>query len=266
MDKEDIKRLGNDPRFISGIHNYCDRWCERCPFTARCMNFAMGEEQFADPETQDLNNEAFWEKLSETFQVTLDLLKEMAEEAGVDLDSLDIEEAKEEENYRKEVAESHKCSRAARAYGKTVDEWFDSAIEMFGQKEDESERQARPGIPSIGPLAEDTTLADTTQVIRWYQHQIYVKIMRAVHGSLKEESEELDEFPRDSDGSAKVALIGIDRSISAWGEMRGFFPMLENSILDILVHLERLRRQTENTFPAAREFIRPGFDKVKLNG
>ena len=102
MDKEDIKRLAEDPRFISGIYNYCDRWCERCSFTSRCMNFAMGEEQFADPETQDLNNEAFWEKLSETFQVTLDLVKEMAEEAGIDLDSLDIEEEKEEENYKKE--------------------------------------------------------------------------------------------------------------------------------------------------------------------
>ena len=266
MDKEDIKRLAEDPRFISGIYNYCDRWCERCSFTSRCMNFAMGEEQFADPETQDLNNEAFWEKLSETFQVTLDLVKEMAEEAGIDLDSLDIEEEKEEENYKKEVAESHKCSRTARSYGKMVDHWFDSAIEMFGQKEDEPDLQARPGIPSIGPLAEDTTLEETTQVIRWYQHQTYVKIMRAVHGSLEEESEELDEFPRDSDGSAKVALIGIDRSISAWGEMRTFFPMLENSILDILVHLERLRRETEKAFPAAREFIRPGFDKVALNG
>ncbi|HVE57390.1 MAG TPA: hypothetical protein VNB22_11225 [Pyrinomonadaceae bacterium] len=23
-------------KFVSGIHNYCDRWCERCTFTARC--------------------------------------------------------------------------------------------------------------------------------------------------------------------------------------------------------------------------------------
>ena len=39
LDKEDVKRLAKNPNFISGIHNYCDRWCERCPFTARCMNF-----------------------------------------------------------------------------------------------------------------------------------------------------------------------------------------------------------------------------------
>ena len=26
--------------FILGIHNYCDRWCERCPLTHRCRAFA----------------------------------------------------------------------------------------------------------------------------------------------------------------------------------------------------------------------------------
>ena len=26
-------------RFISGIFNYCDRWCERCPHTAVCRVF-----------------------------------------------------------------------------------------------------------------------------------------------------------------------------------------------------------------------------------
>ncbi len=266
MNKEDLKKLAENPRFISGIYNYCDRWCERCPFTERCLNFAMSEDQFADPEARDLENEVFWKKLSETFQVTLDLVKEMAEQAGVDLDSLDIKEAREEENYKNEVAESHKCSRAAKAYLKMVDHWFDSAMEMFGQKEDEPDLQTRSKIASVPASSEDTAPEEVTRVIRWYQHQIYIKLMRAIRGGLEEKSEEFDEFPKDSDGSAKVALIGIDRSISAWGEMRSVFPMLENSILDILVHLERLRRETENTFPGAREFVRPGFDKIELNG
>src|SRR5690349_7175972 len=24
------------PRFIAGVHNYCDAWCERCPCQSRC--------------------------------------------------------------------------------------------------------------------------------------------------------------------------------------------------------------------------------------
>ena len=38
-----------DPKLIPGIYNYCDRWCERCPFTSRCMVYAMGEEDRDDP-------------------------------------------------------------------------------------------------------------------------------------------------------------------------------------------------------------------------
>ena len=42
---------------------------------------------------------------------------------------------------------------------------------------------------------------------RWYQHFIYVKLIRAVQGKLEETPQSLDEFPKDFDGSAKVALI-----------------------------------------------------------
>ena len=89
MDNEKLKELAQDKRFISGIYNTCDRWCERCPQTSRCLNYAMAEEEFADPETQDIRNEAFWIKLSETFKATHDLVKEMAASEGIDLDALD---------------------------------------------------------------------------------------------------------------------------------------------------------------------------------
>ncbi len=95
---------------------------------------------------------------------------------------------------------------------------------------------------------------------RWYQHFIYVKLLRAVQGKLEETPQGLDEFPKDSDGSAKVALIAIDRSIAAWGQMREHFPQRRDDILDVLVHLDRLRRKTETLFPDARAFVRPGFD------
>ena len=84
MGREKLKKLAQDKRIIRGIYNYCDRWCERCPFTSRCLNFATSEEDFSDPETQDIRNEKFWKKMSESFQVTMQLLKEAAEEQGID--------------------------------------------------------------------------------------------------------------------------------------------------------------------------------------
>jgi hypothetical protein len=89
--KKNIKKLAQDPDCIAGIYNYCDRWCERCPFTPRCMTFKLSEEKFGDPEARDINNAVFWEKLSETFNETLNLLREMAEEEGIDLDSITAE-------------------------------------------------------------------------------------------------------------------------------------------------------------------------------
>ena len=265
MDKEKIKKLAQNTQFVTGIYNYCDRWCERCPFTSRCLNFALGDEQFADPESRDITNKLFWQKLSEMLQVTLDLVKEAAEQEGIDLDALDIEELAEEERLKEEVAKNHECCRAAKVYGEMVDDWFDSARDLFGQKEDELNPSVVPGIPDVSPFGESDSFGDAVQVVRWYQHQIYVKLMRALRGDLEEKPKILDEFPNDSDGSAKVALIAIDRSIAAWGEIRNHYPLRDGHILDLLVHLDWLRRRVEKVFPAAREFIRPGFDKIHLN-
>jgi len=86
--------------------------------------------------------------------------------------------------------------------------------------------------------------------------------MRALHGELEDRFELPDDFPKDSDGSAKVALIAIDRSIAAWGKMLKYFPDQEDELLNILVKLEQLRRNSEKVFPNARTFIRPGFDEI----
>ena len=261
MDKEDIENLANDPKFIPGIYNYCDRWCERCSFTSRCLNFAIDEERFSDPQAHDISNEIFWQKLSGIFELTLDMLQDFAESEGIDLDSIDIEAETQQEKLNKETAQNHACVRAAKAYSEMVGSWFDSAEDLFKDKEDELNLKVRLAIAGTEPHKESVTVEDAVQVIRWYQHQIYVKLMRAVHGKLAEESDITDDFPRDSDGSAKVALIAIDRSIASWAESRNNFPERESDILDILVHLDRLRRKTEKYFPDARAFIRPGFDE-----
>jgi len=260
MDKEYIKKLAEDPRFIPGVYNYCDRWCEHCPLTSRCLNFALSEEQLSDPQAQDINNEAFWEKLHEVFQVTLEMVKEMAQEQGIDLDCLDLKLAAQEHEKTRNVAENHECCRAAKTYGQMVENWLDSAKDLFEQKADDLSLQAQLELPNSDPAKEAADLKDAVDIIRWYQHFIYVKLLRAVRGSIEEASPSLDEFPKDSDGSAKVALTAIDRSIAAWGQMCTYFPQRKDNILDILVRLDRLRRKTESLFPDARAFIRPGFD------
>jgi hypothetical protein len=263
MDKERIKKLARDPRFISGIYNYCDRWCERCPFTSHCLNYEMSEAEFADPETRDIKNKAFWNKMSDILRGTIEMLHEMAEEAGIDLDAVGQEEAARQEESRREKAKKNPGAIAAKEYIEQVDDWFDNVEELLEGKQGELLQKAELELPGSNPIGEAAEINDMAEIIRWYQHQIYVKLLRALQGREDEaQDEELwKEFPKDSDGSAKVALIGIDRSIAAWGNLRSHFPEQEAEILDTLVFLDRLRKEVEKEFPDARNFIRPGFDE-----
>jgi len=105
------------------------------------------------------------------------------------------------------------------------------------------------------------TLNDATETIRWYQPQIYVKLMRASSGMVRSE-DGADYLLDDVNGSAKVALIGMDRSIHAWDTLYRTLGDGQDGILDILVQLQRLRKSAEAEFPGARAFVRPGLDEL----
>ena len=251
MNRDRLKELAADERFISGIYNYCDRWCERCPQTSRCLNFSISEEDFSDPETRDIRNEAFWKKLSETLREGLELLKEAGKKWGVDLEALDTGRDTESKSVREEATENHVISRAAKSYIDIVKDWF-TKMEEFPF-----------GIVTVGGQGVD--LQEAFEVIRWYQYFIAAKVMRAIQGKKEEEEEGADEFPSDADGSAKIALIAIDRSISAWTVIPRYSRPHSESVLEIISLLNLLGQAVEQTFPKARSFIRPGFDSTDSN-
>jgi hypothetical protein len=262
MSTKDLFELAQDPKFISGIYNYCDRWCERCAFTARCLLYAQEDADRTDPAAHDLNSEAFWEKLKSIFEGTRAILEEGAKERGVDLETLDHAGTEKQERRNREQAENHELAKASEKYATLVDEWLESEQKLFAQKRDEliTMLELQIGGERVQNVTAD--IADAVEVIRWYQYQIHVKLMRALmRYDFEDGLEEDDAFPKDSDGSAKVALIAIDRSIGAWGALREHFPERTDAILTVLLQLDRLRRKTEQYFPNARSFVRPGFDE-----
>lgn len=267
MNKEDVKRLARKPGLISGIYNYCDRWCERCSFTSRCMNYAMQKEQGEGARKGDLESREFWNELSNVFKITLELLRESAAEHGIDLDNLDMTGVEEEEARIEQAAEKHPIAKAALDYIKMTDAWMKDARKMFEQEQLDLQREAELELPVSKPHLAAVQVADAVDVISWYHTMIYPKMMRALQQSqVDREWDDENGFPRDSDGSAKVGLISVDRSIGAWGVLHGRFPQAEDGILDILVHLERMRKAIEKAFPDARAFQRPGFDYMPKNG
>jgi len=260
-----LDELADNSRMISGIHNYCDRWCERCEFTDRCLNFALDREEKKEAEASETgvdDSEAATKVVEQGLQSTLELVRKMAAEAGVDLEELGVAEEHPPPDPR-EGAREHPCSVAAMEYTGIVDTWFETRTDLFRNKAVMVARQVVADFPGSDPESEVNALKENVDAIRWYQHFLYPKIMRAL-GSAEHERERGhdDEFPRDSAGSAKIALIAMDRSIDAWTHLRNALLDDTDSILDVLAHLERLRRTAESEFPNARAFVRPGFDEV----
>jgi hypothetical protein len=265
MKAEALKELARDPRLIPGIYNYCDRWCERCPLSNRCLNYAMEKRDTdADPVARDMANEKFWHKLHETFRETIEMVQADAKERGIDLDdpTLQTEMAAQDRQERRLAAKNRPLARAAMGYLKATDGWFKSAKSIFHAKGLELDQLARLEVGDPG--GEAAELQGLVEVIRWYQHFIYVKLCRAIESKASEELEtdvELKSFPKDSNGSAKIALIAVDRSIAAWSTLRSILGESQSDdVLDLLVQLAALRSETDRLFPQARAFTRPGFD------
>lgn len=255
--RRNLTELAGNPDLISGIYNYCDRWCERCPFTSRCLVYATEkEDEDESPESRDITNEVFWRKLGSIFQETQEMIAAWAEEAGVDLAEIDEQREAQREKRHTDAAR-HRLALAGKEYAGTVTEWF---------------RDLSQTITSSDVATDETDLElseqfqDASDVVHWYQYQIAVKTMRSLSSRSREEDPtewEPDEpYPKDSDGSAKVALVGIDRSINAWRLIQLCLPEKATSVIPLILRLEQLRQRTEREFPDARDFIRPGFDEV----
>jgi hypothetical protein len=260
-----MKKLNDDPKFINRLYNYCDHWCERCPFTSRCMNFALNNKHVNDQKSRDISNEAFWQRLSKSLKQTRDLLEDTAKQKGINFAAINANKILANKEISDEFVRSHVCCRMAKTYTEIVDNWFDLVGDISEQIEKGTDVTSDFELPHLRSK-KGTSLEDALQIIRWYQNQIYIKLMRAVRSGLEEAPKISDDFARDSDGSAKVALIAIDRSIAAWGEIRNHYPLNDDKIMELLRQLGQLNNKVEAAFPDARAFVRPGFDKIDLNG
>ena len=247
--------------YIDGIFNYCDRWCERCEYSGRCRVFAMEKRAAIEPGDRDPRNGRFWRILGEMLDHAQQMIRQAAQEQGIDLDR-QTSVAGQEPEAQDRFDTPNPLVDAGHEYAKLVDRWFAANRGQFEEKELEFSRNLDVMSPDSSHEQEATRLLDALEVVRWYQYQIPVKLARAV--SSREEAGPVidDVLTRDADGSAKVALIAMDRSLAAWAVLRNAFLASEpqDSVLDLLLSLDRLRRWTQQSFPDARAFVRPGLD------
>jgi hypothetical protein len=229
--------LSSDP--IAGIYNYCDRWCRYCTRKAHCLAYAA--ECFPEG-TPPVASEALVNHLSGGMEIARDLLGSYREVTGTLV-----------ETETGSVAESgagschdHPLFLSAGAYlGRTnsVLERLPAALKVFSGNE-------YPG----------SELESAVEIIRWYQYHIGAKLLRALHAL----HSPLDEAApaENPDCSAKIALIGIERSMAAWGILSSLRPEFRDEATEVVFLLDQLRLKAEKEFPSARSFPRPGFDDI----
>lgn len=249
--KRTLIDLAHSGKFIPGIYNYCDRWCERCTMTSKCLNYAHEQamnEEATDPVTNDMSNKKFWESLRMSFQVTRELIEEDAKRLGIDLENLPEVEYREPEKKPVEIL--------AEEYSKSIYDWLSTNNKRLKQKTKQ--------LLVINNNHENALhFADAWEVVQWYSVFIAAKVHRA-HFDLDERLEdEDDEYNVFSDnlGSAKIAIIAVNRSMEALSAMYSVMPEEEDNFLEFLAQLSKIKKLMLDTFPVVMEFKRPGFDE-----
>jgi len=111
--------------------------------------------------------------------------------------------------------------------------------------------------------AEDDEIEVALECITWFQLFIPAKVTRTL-SSIGQEEEVDEHITYDCTGSAEIALLAIDESLQAWQTFLQYLPHKEDSLLNLLKHLDKLKNNLELQFPEARSFVRPGFDDVHL--
>ena len=229
-------------RYIDFISAYCDSRCERCAFTERCSHFAVKSAlAMCDGDMKAALELAVGPARKVGGPPQKSLSERMAEQIGdYEPSEKELEEIGREMDERRERISRAAAAEASLDYAVAAHRWLD-AHDRAGQA--------------------DPAVAEAIDVIGWDSHLIHVKIMRALDGH--------DEYPNgapfeenavqsDWNGSAKVALLSIERSERAW---RAIADATGDEAAAVLAgSLADLRDTTTKQFPRAMEFRRPGFD------
>jgi hypothetical protein len=229
----------DEERFIAGVYNYCDGWCSACRLSSRCRVYA--EIQADDAEDPP---RSWSEQLVHWFERALNLVRKKSHEMGVDFAEVEADGALVEDTAPLVSFEHARLISRARAYQEAVFAW-----QKQRPAEPRTEGELSPAVP--------------TDVIDYFAPVISSKVARAIRSVAQEQRYMFwhDDARKDSDGSAKVALLGAERSRLAWIDLRDSGLAGNDAVDGFAASLTWLIDELDRVFPRARRFVRIGFDE-----
>jgi hypothetical protein len=229
-----VLKIAADPTLIKGIYDMCDRWCMYCRVTERCFAFRC------NPAIQSGN----WDtprSVADSLHDGILLLKQQTDAEGTTPPEIDA-----------------MLSDDPRDRVRRFEIEIDDPIERIGARYahlSEVYLHSRPDYPF--ELKPRSTGPTPLEVFAWFHALVSAKVYRALvsaaHRARGDKGRKDDALK-----SAKVALIGMDRSLDA---LSALAAEDDDPRLELLrSQLQRLRREVEGRFPDARAYVRPGLD------
>ena len=235
----------------------------------------MGKEEEQETagagDNTDATHKAFWDRLAGKLREA-----SVAGGAGEWMDAalpqpepdVDIEYEKWAEA-RREAVRIHPLVVRAQTYREKTSAWLKAAEKDLKKVAEGLLQSAHSPFGEDDVEEEAREIGDWIDVVTWYHTLIPTKLSRAVSG-VTEENQAGDEVGRivrasrrdDANGSGKLALVSIERSMAAWVRLREIVPNQEDAILEILSLLGQLQHGIHATLPGVKAFIRPGFDEA----
>jgi hypothetical protein len=227
--------LATDPNLVPGIYNGCDQWCHYCPATERCLAHRCR------PGLE--NGRGLYENIEEKMLDSMRYLKECYDAEGL--------------QPPEELLRLLSGERPSTAQYVPIDDPLERMGKHYAVLATAFIAVCDEPLPEM-PLPRRDHGPTPFDVFLFYHVLIAIKIYRAISSSREAARAGSTQARWDADVSAKVALIGIDRSDEALQVMT--LDDDDARIDHLRRHLSRLRREVEGRFPSARTLVRPGLD------
>ncbi len=221
-----------DPTLIKGIYDSCDQWCMYCEQKTRCLAYRCSPElESGKPNV--------YRSLSDRMTAGLVFLKRLADAEGRPTPEIDAILSNDPAKQQHVFDIDDPIERMGRRYLKLAQAY------LISREDYPFEMKRRPSGPT--PF----------EVFAWFHGLVPAKIYRALI-SARQAARGVADRKDDAIRNAKVALIGIDRSLDA---LTALMTEDDDPRLELLqAQLRRLRRDVDGRFPEARSVVRIGLD------
>ena len=258
---------------ISGIYNYCDRWCEKCTYTNRCLLFKQVAEREIKHILRDENkndSEVLAKDLSDDFKETFHHINKFMDEEDEEYEEFkknnsdfdDEEEDDDEESFfKEEISDDERPSTFLKNADNSLILHSEKLFKDFYKYYDVLKSKYPEELDEKNP---ENFLQQNLDTLGRYTPQIHVKIRMCFwnkHSLSKSKDPELIEIDKEMlNVSARIAFVGIENCINALTNLHQQKLTMQSETISLLTTTKQIKEMFVEEFPTALTYRRPYFD------